>query len=158
VGTFMEDAIATMLRCAVPRYCTGDLVAIAQPEGTYRYAARAVPQPIVQVTWTRHQLAIVLRVFGKRPGVRLDVAGSLIRLAAPVRSLGPATSQPPTAGLCSIAFDLADGRVSCRRYSKLGKQVGALITTLRPQRSRSDVPIRLGPNRQIGGRRSVRRP
>jgi hypothetical protein len=76
-------------------------VATVQPEGTYRYAGPAVPQPIIQPTWTKKQLRTMFRVFGKRPGIGIYVAGKRLRLAAPICEKGLARGHPPKVGFVS---------------------------------------------------------
>ncbi len=80
LGSFVADAAACMTRHAVARYCAGEIRAWPQPQGDYRYAGGALPEPVVQQQQTRRQLQALCAVFLRRPGVTIDVAGRKIRL------------------------------------------------------------------------------
>lgn len=143
LGKFMGASLCTMTRRVVPRYCAGELAVRVQPAGNYPYAERPTPQAFVQSNWTRNQLKMVGRVFGKRPGVYLGVDGKTIRLSARFREVGPPTGSAPEVRLTTVTFDLADGRVVCNRYNRLTKIANRLKLRSSHHSTFTEVPIRL---------------
>jgi methionyl-tRNA formyltransferase len=146
-GGFIADALASMTRHVIPRYCAGEIRAWPQPPGDYPYASFGpLPELVVYPHWTRQYLRFLCTVIVRRPGVSIEISGKKIRLLTEDGALGPPTGRPPVTRWHKIEFDLADHRVVYWRHTPLIKLLRSLRALPRHLRRRSrDVPIRLGP-------------
>lgn len=146
INGFLADALATMTRDVIPRYCHGEVRAWPQPQGDYFYARAQVPEAVVQPSWTRSQLRFLCAAFVRRPGVTIDIAGNKIRLLAEARAVGLPSGTPPALRWRTVEFDVADARVTYWRRTRFNRLVYSLSSApSRFRRPESDVPIRLGP-------------
>jgi methionyl-tRNA formyltransferase len=144
---FVADALATMTRDVIPRYCAGEIRAWPQPPGDYPYANHGpLPELVVKPHWTRQYLQLLCSAILRRPGVSIEMSGGEIRLLTEAGVLGPPSGKPPVRRWHKIEFDLADHRVVYWRHTQLNKLVGSLRALPRQLRRRNrDIPVRLGP-------------
>jgi len=143
---FVVDALATMTRQVIPRYCAGEIKAWPQPAGDYFYARHDYPEQIVQPEWTRDYLRDLCEIIRKRPGVVIKISGNPIRLQNEARVVGSPDGRPAIVKRHFVEFDLADSRVQYRRRTPWNRMVNHIrVLPARFRRSFRTLPIRLGP-------------
>ncbi|MCX7304461.1 MAG: formyltransferase family protein [Hyphomicrobiales bacterium] len=152
-ATFLIDALATMTREVIPRYCAGEITAWPQPAGEYFYARGDYPEQIVQPQWTRDYLRALCAIIRKRPGVTISIFGKRVRLQGEAGVIGPPDGRPASMKLNSVEFDLADCRVRYRRRTPFNRVINFIDGLPRRfRRSYRKLPIRLGPFASTGAK------
>ena len=123
VATALARAMAMLVADAAPAYCRGKLEGLPQPEGDFTWAELAQEPVVITSQWTCEHVATLCRVVGATVPLNVPVNGKLVRLAHPIRRLGPATGQAPATRWGIVAFDCADGRVLHLAYNELSRQL-----------------------------------
>ncbi|MBW8908767.1 MAG: hypothetical protein JF620_07040 [Mesorhizobium sp.] len=129
----LTDAMAVLVAEAIPEFCHGELAGAPQPDGTYVWARLRRDPLIVGLQTSSEHVARLCRVVGSSVSVNVLIKGEPVRLAQPVRRLGPPTGQASKRRWGLVEFDCADARVIHLAYGRLSR----LLLRWQPRRRRT---------------------
>lgn len=121
VNRALADAIAVLAADVAPEYCLGKLAGMPQPDGAYGWAQIEGGPLIVGARSSSEHVARLCRIVGSSVPVSALINGRPIRLAHPIRRLGPPTGEAAKRRWGLVAFDCADARVVHLAYNKLSR-------------------------------------
>lgn len=137
VSRALASGMRTLVTEFAPEHCTGALLGKPQPTGDFTWAQLARAPLVIDNNWSSGDVARVWRVAGRNVAIHVLVNGRLVRLAQPIRRLGPATGKAPVRRWGWVEFDCADGRFAHLVYngfSKLLVQLQRIVSRLRTLR------------------------
>jgi len=117
----LTEAMATLVADVIPEFCRGELAGAPQPDGTYVWARLQRDPLIVGLHTSSEYVGRLCRIVGSSVSVIVLIKGQAVRLAQPVRRLGPPTGQAPKLRWGLVEFDCADARVAHLAYGKLSR-------------------------------------
>ncbi|MBZ9760463.1 hypothetical protein LB553_06175 [Mesorhizobium sp. CA8] len=121
VNRALADAMAVLAADIAPEFCRGRLAGMPQPDGAYVWA-RIEPGPLIVGTQSSSDhVARLCRVVGSSVPVSVLINGRPVRLAQPIRRLGPPSGEAAKCRWGLVEFDCADARVVHLAYNKLSK-------------------------------------
>ncbi|MBZ9987490.1 hypothetical protein LB572_10310 [Mesorhizobium sp. BH1-1-5] len=121
VNQALADAMAVLAADIAPEFCRGRLAGSPQPDGAYVWA-RIEPGPLVVGTQSSSEhVARLCRIVGSSVPVSVLINGKPVRLAQPIRRLGPPTGEAAKYRWGLVEFDCADARVVHLAYNKLSR-------------------------------------
>ncbi len=123
VSQALADAMAALVADVVPEFCRGRLAGAPQPDGTHVWARIPRDPLIVGRQASSGHVARLCRIVGSSVSVNVLIRGEPVRLAQPVRSLGPPTGEAAKRRWGLVEFDCADARVVHLAYNKLSRRL-----------------------------------
>lgn len=123
VSRALASAMKTLVTEFAPEYCTGALTGKPQPTGDFTWAQLAREPLVIGNEWSSGDVARVWRIAGRSVAIHVLVNGALVRLAQPIRRLGPATGEAPVRHWGWVEFDCADGRFAHLLYNGFSKRL-----------------------------------
>jgi len=121
VNRALAGAMAALVADVAPEFCRGTLAGLPQPDGTYVWARLQRDPLIVGRQSSSEHVARLCRIVGSSVSVNVLIKGEPVRLAQPLRRLGPPTGQAPKRRWELVEFDCADARVIHLAYGKLSR-------------------------------------
>jgi methionyl-tRNA formyltransferase len=132
VNRALADAMAVLAADIAPEFCRGRLAGLPQPDGAYVWA-RIEPGPLIVGTRSSSEhVARLCRIVGSSVPVNVLIDGRPVRLAQPIRSLGPPTGEAARCRWGLVEFDCADARVVHLAYNRLSRLLLRRQSKLRP--------------------------
>ncbi|MEP6563911.1 MAG: formyltransferase family protein [Mesorhizobium sp.] len=123
VSRALAKGMKTLVSEVAPEHCAGALAGKPQPTGNFTWAQLDRAPLVIGDKWSSGHVARVWRVAGRSVAIHVLVNGRLVRLAHPIRRLGPATGEAPVRRWGRVEFDCADGRFAHLVYNGFSKQL-----------------------------------
>jgi len=121
VNRALADAMAVLAADIAPEFCRGRLAGSPQPDGAYLWA-RIEPGPLIVGTQSSSEhVARLCRIVGSSVPVSVVINGRPVRLAQPIRRLGPPSGEAAKCRWGLVEFDCADARVLHLAYNRLSQ-------------------------------------
>jgi len=121
VNRALADAMAVLAADIAPEFCRGRLAGSPQPDGAYLWA-RIEPGPLIVGTQSSSEhVARLCRIVGSSVPVSVVINGRPVRLAQPIRRLGPPSGEAAKCRWGLVEFDCADARVLHLAYNRLSR-------------------------------------
>lgn len=117
----LADAMATLVAEIGPEFCRGTLAGLPQPDGAYAWARVARDPLIVGGQSPSEHVARLCRIIGASVPVNVLIDGKPVRLAHPIRRLGPPTGESAKRRCGLVEFDCADARVAHLAFNRLSR-------------------------------------
>ena len=121
VNRALADAMAVLAVDIAPEFCRGRLAGSPQPDGEYVWARIERGPLIVGTQSSSEHVARLCRIFGSSVPVSVLIDGQPVRLAQPIRRLGPPTGKAAKRRWGLVAFDCTDARVVHLAYNRLSR-------------------------------------
>ena len=123
VNRALADAMAVLAADIAPEFCRGRLAGSPQPDGAYLWA-RIEPGPLIVGTQSSSEhVARLCRIVGSSVPVSVVINGRPVRLAQPIRRLGPPSGEAAKCRWGLVEFDCADARVLHLAYNRLSRML-----------------------------------
>ena len=123
VARAVADRMAALVADVVPEFCRGRLTGSPQPDGTYVWARLDRDPLTVGRQSSSEHVARLCRIVGSSFPVNVLVKGEPVRLAQPIRHLGPPTGEAAKRRWGLVEFDCADARVIHLAYSNFSRRL-----------------------------------
>ncbi|TPI37914.1 hypothetical protein FJ414_13275 [Mesorhizobium sp. B3-1-6] len=121
VNRALADAMAALAADIAPEFCRNGLAGLPQPDGAYVWAQIDQGPLIVGTQSSSDHVARLCRIVGSSVPVSVLINGRPVRLAQPVRRLGPPSGEAAKCRWGLVEFDCADARVVHLGYNKLSR-------------------------------------
>lgn len=121
VNWALAHAMAVLVADMAPDFCRGSLAGLPQPDETYGWARVGRDPLIVDRQSSSEYVARLCRIVASSVSISVLIDGKPIRLAQPVRRLGPPTGKEARRRWGLVEFDCADARVIYLAYNKLSR-------------------------------------
>jgi methionyl-tRNA formyltransferase len=121
VNRALADTMAVLAADIAPEFCRGRLAGSPQPDGAYVWAQIERGPLIVGARSSSEHVARLCRIVGSSVPVSVLIDGKPVRLAQPIRRLGPPTGEAAKYRWGLVAFDCADARVVHLAYNRLSR-------------------------------------
>ncbi|MBZ9768639.1 hypothetical protein LB526_17930 [Mesorhizobium sp. CA6] len=121
VNQALANAMAVLATDVAPEFCRGRLAGMPQPDGAYVWARIERGPFIVGKQFSSEHVARLCRIVGSSVPVSVLINGRPVRLAQPIRRLGPPSGEAAKCRRGLVEFDCADARVVHLVYNKLSR-------------------------------------